>query len=164
MTYTSIREGVYTEAFSIFLDWRPDSTKLILPADGEVAYTLRADLGEATARIMLRGGYDNQIVLFTAQKTINARQIVGIINETTDRDVELEVISREEYICLGPAQDNRGKPREHFEFLASVWDDIVDGALSTIDPLMEEILGREPTKPRDAVKLLLSETRDYTYL
>ena len=51
LTYTSIREGIYTECFTIFLDWYPEHTgTMALPADGEVAYTPRAELGEASAR------------------------------------------------------------------------------------------------------------------
>ncbi|KAM0475739.1 hypothetical protein ACHAP7_007236 [Fusarium lateritium] len=57
LVYTSIREGVYAEAFSFFLDWKPDSTKVLLPADGDIAFTGRPELSEATARIMIRGGY-----------------------------------------------------------------------------------------------------------
>ena len=163
LTYTSIREGAYAEAFPLFLDWQLERTKLILPADGEVAFTLRADLGEATARIMIRGGYENQIVLMTAGETITAREIVGVINETTGRQIKLEIVSREEYIRRSSTEDARGKPTQHFEMVATIWDDIADGALSTTHPLMREILGREPTKPRDALRLLLAEDRDYVY-
>ena len=71
LTYTSIREGVYAECFTIFLDWYPERTgSIVLPADGEVAFTSRAELGEATARIMIQGGYENQTILFTAEETI----------------------------------------------------------------------------------------------
>lgn len=67
LTYTSIRERIYAEAFPIFLNWHPDTMELTLPADGEVAYTLREDLSEATAHIMTPGGYEDQTVMFTAK-------------------------------------------------------------------------------------------------
>lgn len=151
------------EAFTVFLDWHPDSTKLILPADGKVAYTLRAELGEATARIMTHGGYEDQIVLFTAGETITAREIVEIINRVTGREVTLDIVSRDECIRLGSTLDTRGRPKEHFEMIASIWDDIVNGALKTTHPLMREILQREPTKPRHALQKLLEENRNFTY-
>jgi len=128
ITYTSIREGIYAEAFPVFIDWQPDSTRLLLPTDGEVAYTFRADLGEAPARIMIRGGCENQIVLFTSQETIHARQVINIINEITNRQVELQVVSREEHV----QQDSTSKSKEHLETIGTIWDDIVDGAVSTI--------------------------------
>ena len=137
---------------------------MTLPADGEVAYTPLAELGEASARIMVRGGHENQIVLFAAQETITAREIVDIINETTGRQVKLDLVSREEYLNTSRMRDPRGKPREHFEMIAAVWDEIVEGALCTTHPLLSEILGREPTKPGDAVRGLLEGDRDYVFL
>ncbi|KAL6912658.1 hypothetical protein FSST1_010418 [Fusarium sambucinum] len=162
LVYTSIREGVYAEAFPVFLDWKPDSTKVLLPADGEIASTSRPELGEATARIMIRGGYKNQIVLFTAQETINAKEIVDVINETTDRQVDFEIVSPDEYITSS-LQDSQGNLREYFESVVERCDDIVNGSLSTVDLLMAEILGREPTKPRESIRQLLAKNRDYTY-
>ncbi|KAF5654441.1 hypothetical protein FHETE_11309 [Fusarium heterosporum] len=162
LVYTSIREGIYAEAFPVFLDWKPDTAKVLLPADGEIAFTSRPELGEATARIMIRGGYENQIVLLTAQETINAKEIIHVINETTGRQVELEIVSRNEYISRS-MQDPQGRPKEYFEAVAERCDDIVKGALSTIDPLMPELLGREPTKPKDSLRQLLAKNQNYTY-
>ena len=163
LTYTSIREGVYAECFTVFLDWYPErSGTITLPADGEVAYTSRAELGEATARIMIAGGYENQIVLFTAEETITGREIIDIINETTGRQTKLDLVSREEYLNSW-MRDPRGKPREHFEMIATVWDEIVRGALCTTHPLLREVLGREPTKPRDFVRKLMEEDRNYVF-
>ncbi|KAL4893418.1 hypothetical protein BDV59DRAFT_178214 [Aspergillus ambiguus] len=163
LTYTSIREGVYAECFTIFLDWYPERSGTVkLPADGEVAYTSRAELGEATARIMIRGGYENQTVLFTAQETITAREIVDTINDTSGRNIKLELVSREDYLNEW-ISDPRGKPKEHFEMLATVWDEIVQGELRTTHPLLREILGREPTKPGDFVRKLLEDDRDYVF-
>ncbi|CEL09234.1 Putative NmrA-like family protein [Aspergillus calidoustus] len=163
LTYTSIREGVYAECFTIFLDWYPERTStLTLPADGEVAYTSRAELGEATVRMMIQGGYENQKVLFTAQDTITARQIVDIINETTGRQINLDPVSRNEYLDAW-RRDPRGKPRELFEMVATFWDEIVGGGLRTTHPLLREILGREPTRPADFIRRLLEEDQDCVF-
>ncbi|KAL2818509.1 hypothetical protein BDW59DRAFT_127642 [Aspergillus cavernicola] len=163
LTYTSIREGVYTEAFPVFMNWYPDSTTVTLPADGEVAYTRRAELGEATARIMIRGGFENQIVLFTAEETITSKEVVDVINETTGRQVKFETVSPEEYVRVNGMNDRGGKSRAFFEMVSTWWGDIARGELRTTHGLMREILGREPTKPRDALRELLTENRDYTW-
>ncbi|KAL4781377.1 hypothetical protein BJX76DRAFT_18066 [Aspergillus varians] len=163
VTYTSIREGVYTEAFPVFMNWYPDSPTVRLPADGEVAYTRRAELGEATARIMLRGGYENQIVLFTAEETITSREVVDIINETTGRQVKFEIVSPEEYARVSSSNDQGRKPKAFFEMVATWWEDIAKGELATTHGLMRDILGREPTKPRDALREIMTENRDYTW-
>lgn len=111
---------------------------------------------------MIRGGYENQTVLFTAQETITAQEIVDTINDTSGRQIKLQLVSREDYLNLW-LSDPRGKPKEHFEMLATVWDDIVQGALSMTHPLLREILDREPTKPRDFIRKLLEDDRDYVF-
>jgi hypothetical protein len=60
-------------------------------------------------------------------------------------------------------RDPRGRPKEHFERNARVWDEIFKGALQTTYPLLHEILGREPTKPRDFVRKLLEQDRNYVF-
>ncbi|KAL3491897.1 hypothetical protein BJX62DRAFT_115458 [Aspergillus germanicus] len=163
LTYTSIREGVYTEAFPVFLNWYPDSTTVSLPADGEIAFTRRGELGEATARLMIKGGHDNEIVLLTSEETITAKEVVDVINETTGRQVKFEIVSPEVYARVHGANDQGGKPQAFFEMVATWWGDISNGELRTTHGLMREILGRGPTKPRDALKALLTENRDYTW-
>ncbi|KAL4978701.1 hypothetical protein BDW66DRAFT_129411 [Aspergillus desertorum] len=163
LTYTSIREGVYAEAFPVFMNWYPDSITVTLPADGEIAYTRREELGEATARIMLKGGYENQIVLFTAEGTVTAKEVVDIINETTKQQVKFEVVSPQEYVRINSTNDRGGKPRAFFEMVSTWWEEIAKGELRTTNPLMREILGRAPTKPQDALRALLTENPDYTW-
>ncbi|KAL2858054.1 hypothetical protein BJY01DRAFT_201840 [Aspergillus pseudoustus] len=163
VTYTSIREGVYTEAFPVFLNWYPDSTTVTLPADGEIALTRRGELGEATARLMIQGGHEKEIVLLTAGETITAKEIVEIINETTGRQVKFEIVSPEEYVRVHGANDQGGKPREFFEMVSTWWADIAYGELRTTHGLMREVLGREPTSPREALRQLLTEDRDFTW-
>ncbi|KAL4936164.1 hypothetical protein BDV06DRAFT_205548 [Aspergillus oleicola] len=163
LSYTSIREGVYTEAFPVFMNWYPDSKAVMLPADGEIAYTRRSELGEATARLMIKGGYENATVLLTAEETITSKEIVDIINETTDRQVDFRLVSHEEYVRVNSRNDKGGKPEVFFESVSSWWEDIAQGALRTTNPLMREILGREPTKPRDALREILNENPGYTW-
>ncbi|KAL3465010.1 hypothetical protein BJX64DRAFT_253626 [Aspergillus heterothallicus] len=163
LTYTSIREGAYTEAFPVFLNWYPTTTTVTLPADGEIAFTRRAELGEATARLMLKGGHENEIVLLTAGETITAREVVDVINETTGRDVKFEIVSPEEYVRVHGESDQGGKPRAFFDMVASWWEDIANGELRTTHGLMREVLGREPTGPREALRQLLVGERDYTW-
>ncbi|KAL3476973.1 hypothetical protein BJX99DRAFT_226861 [Aspergillus californicus] len=163
LTYTSIREGVYTEAFPVLINWYPESKTVTLPADGEIAYTLRTELGEATARIMIRGGYENEVVLFTSEETITAKEVVETINEVTGRQINFEIVSPEEYARVHGANDQGGKPKAFFEMVSTWWGDIEKGGLRTTDGLMREILGREPTKPRDALRAILTEERDFTW-
>ncbi|RLL98060.1 hypothetical protein CFD26_102735 [Aspergillus turcosus] len=163
LTFTCIREGIYTEGFPLFLNWYPETTNITLPADGEIAFTSRLELAECTARLMLHGGFENMTILLTAGETITAKELVHVINETTGRHVELQYVSPEEFVRESELHDKGGKSRVFFEVLASLWKAAACGELCTTSGLMREILGRDPMTPRDAVRQLLVEDRDHTW-
>ncbi|KAJ5558220.1 hypothetical protein N7535_008435 [Penicillium sp. DV-2018c] len=163
INFTSIREGLYTDAFPIFMGWYPKTETVYLPWDGPVAFTLRSELGEANARLMIRGGYDREIVLLTAQQTITFSEIVDVINETTGRNVQLKIVSPEEFVQLKSADDEGGKSESFFSALISWYESISKGEASIIDPLMMDLLGREPTPPREAIRALLTENQNYEW-
>ncbi|KAJ5491964.1 hypothetical protein N7453_010061 [Penicillium expansum] len=157
INFTSIREGLYTDAFPIFMGWYPSTSTVYLPSDGPIAFTLRSELGEANARLMIQGGHDREIVLLTAQQTITFSEIVDLINETTGRDVQFKLVSPEEFVRLKTADDEGGKSEGFFQALLS-W-----GETSTIDPLMAQVLDRQPVPPREAIRAFLTENRDYEW-
>lgn len=145
------------------MGWYPRTTTVYLPSDGPVAFTLRSELGEANARLMIRGGHDRKTVLLTAQETITFSGIVDLINETTDRRVQLKLVSAEEFVWLSAADDEGGKSEGFFRALVSWYDAISKGETSTIDPLMADVLERQPLSPREALRGLLTENRDYEW-
>ncbi|KAJ5279707.1 hypothetical protein N7478_005079 [Penicillium angulare] len=163
INFTSIREGLYTDAFPVFMGWYPSTSKIYLSGDGPIAFTLRAELGEATARLMVQGGHDREIVLLTAQETVSFTDIVDVINETTDRQVETEIVSPEEFVKIKTATDEGGKPKGFFRALETWHAAIAEGDAGFTDPLMATLLGRKPTPAREAVRALLKENRDYEW-
>ncbi|KAJ5653761.1 hypothetical protein N7490_000764 [Penicillium lividum] len=162
INFTSIREGLYTDAFPIFMGWYPSTEKVYVSSDGPIAFTLRAELGEATARLMIRGGYDREIVLLTAQQTVTFADIVDVINETTGRQVQLEVVSPEEFVKI-KAADLGGKPGAFFKKVVTWYDAIGEGEAGVTDRLMADLLEREPTPAREAIRAFLKENRDYEW-
>ncbi|GLB07360.1 hypothetical protein AtubIFM57258_002691 [Aspergillus tubingensis] len=164
INYTSIREGFYTEAFPVFINWYPQSTTLYLPSSsGNIAFTLRSELAEATAKLMLKGGHDKEIVLLTASEPVSVQDIVDVINETTGRGVKIEVVDPETYVRINAENDIGGKAEGFFRQLVGWFESIENGEAGFTDGLMGEVLGREPVTPREAVRGLLEGERDYTW-
>ncbi|KAJ5807365.1 hypothetical protein N7447_010821 [Penicillium robsamsonii] len=163
INFTSIREGLYTDAFPVFMGWYPSTSTVYLPSDGPIAFTLRSELSEANARLMIRGGHDRETVLLTAQQTITFSEIVDLINETTGRNVRFELVSSEEFVRLKSATDEGGKGEGFFQALLSWYESISKGETCTIDPLMADLLDRQPVPPREAIRALLTENRDYEW-
>lgn len=165
--YISVREGIYTDAFPVFIFWYPDTHTVYLTADGPVAFSSRAELGEATARLMLRdpetlSGYlrDN-IALLTAEKTYTLSDVVSAVRRATGTEIRVQNVSRETYPDTLAAEDAKpghgGKSRAFFEYWVTIVDGIAQGEATTTSPLMRELLGREPRDAMGHVEELVRE-------
>ncbi|KAJ5152127.1 hypothetical protein N7492_010422 [Penicillium capsulatum] len=153
---------LYADAFPVFMGWYPGTSTVHLPSDGPSAFTLRSELGEATAQLMIRGS-EEEMVLLTAQESITFSEIVDVINETTGRKVQVQFVSREDFPRLKAADDEGGKPERFFRALVSWYDAISKGEAKITDPLMVELLGRKPVSPREAIRAFLKENANYEW-
>ncbi|KAK2798842.1 hypothetical protein FQN50_008703 [Emmonsiellopsis sp. PD_5] len=168
--YTSIREGIYADAFPVFAAWYPDTTTIYLPgtANGAIAWTSRHELGEANARLMLRDPstlhFKDNIALLTGPAAYSFDDLVATLSAATGERVRLERIPREQYASTVAAEDAReghgGKSEGFFEVWASLLDAVGRGEAGVVDPLMEEVLGRRPRDGMEVIRQLVSEGRE----
>ena len=163
ITYTSVREGIYAEAFPLFLNYYPSSQILRLPADGPVAYASRAELAEATANLMMEGGHEMEVVLLTGPKAVTLADLVKTINDVTGRDISIEKMPFDKYTKENAANDEGGKSEWWFEKRISWYDGVERGDGKTVDPLMERLLSRKPNDGTEVVREILASNPDYTW-
>lgn len=165
LVWTSVREGIYADAFPCFLNWYPNDPEqvLYLPCDGEVAFAMRDELGEATAKLMMRGGFEKQNVLLTGPRAVKLSSLVNVINTVSSRAVRIEYVSDEEYVKRNAAKDIGGKSEGFFRNWASLLRGFEAGKAATVSPLMSELLGRPAKDGEQAVQLFLRWERDYTW-
>ncbi|RAK79161.1 putative NmrA-like family protein [Aspergillus fijiensis CBS 313.89] len=180
--YTSIREGLYTEAFPLYFNWYPSTQTIILPQPPtfttqsdpnpaelahtqRITFTSREELGHATARLLLRSGaaYRDQIVVLSARETLSFQQIVDLINAhhcQDGKEVGVEFVPAAEYVARNAADDEGGKAAGFFEAMVSWHEGIAKGeAVVDSDGLMAEVLGREPTRASVRIEELLRGAR-----
>jgi uncharacterized protein YbjT (DUF2867 family) len=164
ISFTSVREGVYADAFPLFIDWYPDTTEILLPADGPVALASREELGEATANLMMSGEYDDkEIVLLSGPVAYTMSQVVDIVNETTGRNLAVRRVSPEEYLSA-KGNDIGGKPMAFFRSRISWYEGIEKGDGATTSQTLASLLGREPLTGKQAIEALLKEAGgNYTW-
>ncbi|KAF8249900.1 NAD(P)-binding protein [Wilcoxina mikolae CBS 423.85] len=158
--YTIIREGVYTDAFPFFLNWFPTTTKVALPNDGEIAWTSRDELAEGTAKVLLEDRFRNETLLLTAQEKLNLRDTAAAVSNALGKEVSFEVVPKEEYV---KALVRDGKP----EWVAVIWAETYDGMAkgegATVDPLLEELLGRKPIGAKEWIRKTLEKDPAYIW-
>ncbi|KAL4801830.1 hypothetical protein BDV18DRAFT_148242 [Aspergillus unguis] len=162
ITYTSVREGLYSESFPIYTGWfdlKNPSDEITIPHDGSgpgVAWVKRDELGEATAKLIAKYAtvtganvaqdfpYVNKVVLLTGSKVFSMKETVEVLGRAVGKDVKLREISVDEYVKL----PHNGRHTCHGVDLArewtTAWDAIKLGETAVVTPTMKEILGREP--------------------
>ena len=145
------------------MNWYPDSKEIFIPADGPVAWASRAELGEATAKLMLTDGYENQIVLLTGPRAYTFADIVQTIRRVTGKELRLRRVSAEEYVTRNAAVDEGKKPVRFFEAWRSLLEGVAEGEVESVEPLMGELLGRTPKDGLRVIEDLLKENPGYTW-
>lgn len=163
ITYTSVREGIYAEAFPLFLNYYPSSQILRLPADGAVAYASRAELAEATANLMMRSGHEKEIVLLTGPKAVTLAALAETINNVTGKRIAVDKMPFEKYAKKSAENDEGGKSEWWFEKRVSWYDGIAKGDGKAVEPLMEQLLGRKPKDGTEVVREILTADPNYTW-
>ncbi|PLB44835.1 NAD(P)-binding protein [Aspergillus steynii IBT 23096] len=157
-TYTSIREGLYSESFPIYTSWFDPAdpvSEITIPHDGSgpgVAWVKRDELGEATAKLIASYATDpaafphlNKNLLLSGPLELSLNETADVLAKAVGRPVRIREISVDEYVKLPQHGD---KHTYHGVDLArewaTAWEAIRRGEAAVVSPLLKEILGREP--------------------
>lgn len=173
LTYTSIREGLYSESFPIYTSWfdlKDPKSEITIPHDGSgpgVAWAKRDELGEASAKLIVdyattTGGnvaedfpYVNKIVLLTGPRVVSLKETAEVLGRVSGKNVTIRQISVDEYAKL----PHGGKHTYHGVDLAkewaTAWEAIRRGETAVVTPTLGEILKREPEDYETTIRGLL---------
>lgn len=146
VAWTSLRNGFYAHSLDGLLGpWR-ETGVIAAPADGPVSWTDRADEAEAAA-VILAGNrpFDGPVTL-TAQAAVTFDEIAEIASGLTGRDIQRVVVDDEEWVA---GQVGHGTPEPMARMLLGFFQAAREGRFAEVDPLLAEILGREPRSVRD---------------
>ncbi|WP_437733651.1 SDR family oxidoreductase [Sorangium sp. So ce1335] len=158
VTYTIIREGVYMESFPVFLGFfRPGSDEVVVAGDGGVAWAARDDLGEATARILAGGGFDDETITLAGPEAYTLEQTTALISSILGREIRFSVVSQDEFVRRNGAHGDVAR------FWASTYPALAAGEAAAADPLLGAVLGRPPVSFASRLReLLASEAEPQT--
>ncbi len=148
IAWTSLRNGFYAHSLNWLMGpWR-ETGSVTVPADGPVSWTAREDAAEAAAVILASdGAYDGPTTL-TANAAPTFEEVAGIASEVSGRTVGLQVINTDEWLA---AQVAAGQPEFMARFLLGMYEAAHEGFFAGVDPLLGELLGREPQTVREVL-------------
>lgn len=157
-TYTSIREGLYSESYPIYTSFfdinsPSSSNEILIPHNGAgpgVVWAKRSELGEATAKLIAQYSWDpdqfphvNKKVLLTGPRVWSLEETVRVLRRTVGRDVRIREVSVDEYVKLPQVLAKFGSV-EKARTWATAWEAIRAGETSVVSETLREIIGRDP--------------------
>lgn len=167
ITYTIVREGLYSESFPIYTAWfdlQNPVDEITIPHDGSspgVTWVKKDELGEATAKLIVgytedqsEFKYLNEKVLLSGQREISLAETVEILGRASGKSVRIKQISVDEYASLS----HEGRHTYHGKDLsrewATAWEAIRRGETAVVSRAIVEILGREPETYEETIRSL----------
>lgn len=178
LDFISLRAGLYTDAFPLFLNWYPSSRSVLLPhltpplTESKVAFTTRDDIAEGIAALLAKGlsafptiklQTENNIIPLTAGATASLTDIIDAINTARETNIPIEYLSPEDWVTASSTNDVGGKSRAWFEARAIFMQGIVNGDAELVDPALETLLERKPETAVRAVERILGDDLEYTW-
>jgi NAD(P)H dehydrogenase (quinone) len=145
ITYTVLQYALYAEMIPVFAGDQVMNTKMIyLPAgEGNAAYAVRADLGEAGANVILddSGKYDNKFIELSGPAAVSWKEIAEIISGITGQTITYVSPSVEEFKAT---LLKAGAPEWLPGALAGMQKAVEQGEYERVTDDLEKILGRKP--------------------
>ncbi|KAK7743962.1 hypothetical protein SLS62_010424 [Diatrype stigma] len=156
----AIREGLYSESWPLYLgyfagDGSDARSAVKLAGDGKVCWTAIADLGIASALVLVAppgtyassgSGAIHSFYLSTRPATARTvREVAALVAEARGREVRVEIVGRDEHVRH--YVEDRGLEAPAVRWWASTYDALEAGECLVDDPTLEELLARVGVKP-----------------
>lgn len=171
-TWTSIREGIYSETWRMYTGF-PDTSQAVIegriPHDWTgtgISWVKRDELGEGSARLIqeyvaapAKFTYVNKVMLLTGPKNWSLGDTLRAVGKVLRKQVNLHEESDREYtkrkavvdVMQAPGLEDLDVPKEW----ATVFDAIRKGETSIVTPDLKRLLGREPEDFETTLRVLL---------
>jgi len=148
--WTSLRNGFYAHSLQWLAGpWR-ETGLISVPHDGPVSWTAREDAAEAAADVLAsKGAYDGPTTL-TASSAPTFAELAKVASELSGHMIAFEVVDEDEWVS---AQAAAGRPEHATGFLLGFYRAARDGFFAGTDPLLGQLLGREPRSAREALAM-----------
>ena len=144
--YTILRNTMYAEAIPQIIGEQALDTGIQLAGgDGKVPYVLRAELGEATANLLIQPGHENQVYDFVGSQSYSYGDIANILSDIKNEVMSYQSLSDDAYRAL---LQQIGLPDFLIYLTHGTVLDIQKHQYELKSNILEQLLGR-PTTPVD---------------
>jgi len=146
IAWTALRNGFYLHSLAWLLGPWAETGVVRVPAEGRVSWTSREDAAEAAARIIESDGSFNGPTTLTAGDAPTFAEVAAIVSTVTGRPIEFELVDAEDWVSSLLAH---GQPEPMARFTLGMYQAAEQGYFAGTDPLLAQLLGREPRTVAD---------------
>lgn len=152
VAWTFLRAGFFAQNLcGAYREDIRDDDRLFVPAGaGQVAWVDTRDLGEAAARALLDPAAVGVAWRLTGPETRTFGEVAAILSEVLERPIRYEPASILAY--LRHQRQQRGQPWAPAAIYTALHLAIRWGGEATVDPTLEQVLGRRPRTIRDTIR------------
>jgi NAD(P)H dehydrogenase (quinone) len=152
IAWTALRHGFYASSGIAMLGGALESGRLETTADGLVTWTAHADLAEAAAVLLARGGLeDGPTPPLTGSQALDFGELATIASDLRGRPIARVVLTDE---ALREKMIANGAPAAAIDMVLGLYRAARNGEFSASDPTLERLLGRPPM----TMRALMAET------
>ena len=157
LAWTALRHGFYATSGIMMAGGAWTTGVLEGPADGKVAWTAHADLAEAAAAIVAdEGRFEGPTPPLTGAEALDFADLTRMGSELLGREVRRQVISDDDHRAKLVA---RGIPGAVVEIALGYYRASRAGEFATVDPTLQQLIGRRPVPMRDVMAEELSRAK-----
>lgn len=155
MNYTILRNNLYMDMLPWVLGEQVFETGIYYPAqDGRIAYTMRSDMAEATANILMGDNHENKDYNISNPHSLSFQEVAVQLSVISGKTVPYTSPTVEEYknTLVGA-----GAPAEVADMLAGFAQGIAQGELVAGDTDLPALLGREAVSYKEFLNSLYAQ-------
>ncbi|MFC7343043.1 NAD(P)H-binding protein [Saccharopolyspora griseoalba] len=145
VAWTALRNGPYGTLEQVLGPWQRTG-EIARPEDGPAPYTDRADVAEATAALLAGDRSFDGAITLTAPTAVTFDDLAAIASDLTGRTIERTVLNDEQWVA---DQIANGVPEQAARLMLTWYQASRAGYFAAADPLLAELLGREPSSVAD---------------
>lgn len=152
MAYTIFRNNLYLDVLPWFFGEKVMEKGVFLPAgDTKAAFTLREDMAEATANVLMTEGHENKEYVFSNTENVSIRELTTSLSAIVRKDIPYISPTKEVYI---ETLMNANVPAEFIGIFAGFSEAIKQGEFEVQQSDLETLLGRKPTTARQYLTMV----------
>jgi NAD(P)H dehydrogenase (quinone) len=150
LTYTILQHALYLDVFPGFFGPVLETGTIYLPAeDGRGAYASRHDMAVAGAALLTGTGHENKTYELASSTTYSLADMAQALSTVAGKPVR--------YVSPAPADftaqlAQAGVPAEGRQMAAALMAAIAQGEFDFPDPMLAQLLGRQPQSPAEFLK------------